>query len=61
MEVIVPSFGTVPALSRISIGKLRSISTQPLHYYDDLSAFGSSIVLCWLDYLSGTRLAVYFH
>lgn len=31
------------------------------NYHDDLSAFGSSIVFSWLDYHSGTKLAVAFH
>ncbi|KAH7321762.1 hypothetical protein BKA65DRAFT_512958 [Rhexocercosporidium sp. MPI-PUGE-AT-0058] len=39
-------------------------STLPvlfLHFHDDLSAFGSSIVFSRLEYHSGTRLAAGFH
>jgi len=48
-----------PALSQSSL--VSSYSSLPLHYNDDLSAFGSSIVFCWLEYLSGTLLAAGFH
>lgn len=34
-----------------------SLVLTPLPPYDDLSAFGSSIVFSWLDYHSGTSLS----
>jgi hypothetical protein len=45
------------ALERFGLGKLFPHFSYCL-YNDDLSAFGSSIPLCWPDYHSDTRFGV---
>ena len=54
MEVNLPSAIRSPGIIPSLVSQITFFNSIP--FYDDLSAFGSSIVLSWLGRHSGTKL-----